>query len=149
VQSSDGLKFIDRRTSRKRAIDLDGRHLPQCDYADHTLYGHGSSIALVVFIGLFAMRALSSHRRRRGPHRSSPAASSFTDPNSPSRAPGPADTPSGQVPFTGIAPGWLVDPSRRHEQRYWSGSEWTEHVMDAGVPGTDPPPDGAGRDVPS
>jgi hypothetical protein len=103
----------------------------------------------VVFFGLFAMRALSSQRRRRGPHRSSPAASSFTDPTSPTRASDPADAPSAAVTFTGIAPGWMIDPSRRHEQRYWSGSEWTEHVMDAGVPGTDPPPGNAGRDASS
>jgi hypothetical protein len=34
----------------------------------------------------------------------------------------------------------LIDPSGRHEKRYWSGSEWTEHVTDHGVPGIDPPP---------
>ena len=68
--------------------------------------------------------------------------SSFTDPGFPSR--GSDDTP-GKVPFTGIAPGWLTDPSGRHEQRYWSGSEWTEHVTDGGIPGTDPPPGNPGR----
>jgi hypothetical protein len=57
------------------------------------------------------------------------------------------DESSGQVPFTGIAPGWLIDPSGRHEQRYWSGSEWTEHVTDGGIPGTDPPPIGSGREA--
>jgi hypothetical protein len=46
----------------------------------------------------------------------------------------------------GLAPGWFTDPSLRHQQRYWSGSEWTEHVTDEGVPGIDPPPDtGTGR----
>jgi hypothetical protein len=49
------------------------------------------------------------------------------------------DAPAG-VTFTGIPAGWLVDPSGRHEQRYWSGSKWTEHVTDGGIPGTDPPP---------
>jgi len=49
------------------------------------------------------------------------------------------------VTFTGIAPGWLIDPSGRHEFRYWSGSEWTEHVTDRGVPGIDPPPGGTDR----
>jgi hypothetical protein len=34
----------------------------------------------------------------------------------------------------------LRDPFVRHEHRYWSGTEWTEHIMDDGVPGTDPPP---------
>jgi Protein of unknown function (DUF2510) len=55
------------------------------------------------------------------------------------------DEPTGKVAFTGIRPGWLVDPSGRHQQRYWSGSEWTEHIMDGGVPGTDPPPGSAGQ----
>jgi len=104
-----------------------------------TYYGHGSWIVLVVLFGLFAMRALSSQRRRRGQQRSS-----FTDPTFPSQA-SDADASSGEVTFTGIAPGWLTDPSGRHQQRYWSGSEWTEHVTDGGVPGTDPPPRNTGR----
>ena len=114
-----------------------------------TFYGHGSSIALVVFFGLFAMRALASQRRRRGQQRSSPPTSSFTDPTFPSQASDAVDGSSGEVTFTGIAPGWLTDPSGRHEQRYWSGSEWTEHVTDGGVPGTDPPPRNTGREASS
>ena len=35
---------------------------------------------------------------------------------------------------------WLPDPVGRHELRYWSGSEWTEHVADAGLQGVDPLP---------
>lgn len=34
--------------------------------------------------------------------------------------------------------GWLADPTKRHEYRYWNGSAWTEHVADNGVQGTDP-----------
>ena len=34
--------------------------------------------------------------------------------------------------------GWLADPTKRHEYRYWNGSQWTEHVADGGVQGTDP-----------
>lgn len=34
---------------------------------------------------------------------------------------------------------WVPDPTTRHEFRYWTGSEWTEHVTDEGVPGIDPP----------
>ena len=34
--------------------------------------------------------------------------------------------------------GWLADPTKRHEYRYWNGSAWTEHVADDGVQGTDP-----------
>lgn len=35
-------------------------------------------------------------------------------------------------------PGWRPDPFRRHQLRYWSGADWTEHVTDAGRPSTDP-----------
>lgn len=114
-----------------------------------TFYGHGSSIALVVFFALFALRALSSQRRRRDQRRGSPSTSSFTDSTFPSQLPDVAGGSSGEVTFTGIAPGWLIDPSGRHEQRYWSGSEWTEHVTDGGVPSTDPPPGSIGREAPS
>ena len=114
-----------------------------------TYYGHGSSIALVVFIALVALRALSSQRRRRGRSRVSAPTSSFADTMSPDQATGALGGSSGQVTFTGIAPGWLIDPSGRHEKRYWSGSEWTEHVTDGGVPGTDPPPRGNDREAPS
>ena len=34
--------------------------------------------------------------------------------------------------------GWLPDPSRRHQLRYWDGKGWTAHVADDGVPSTDP-----------
>jgi hypothetical protein len=50
---------------------------------------------------------------------------------------------------TGMAAGWFRDPFVRHEQRYWSGSEWTEHVVDNGVPATDPPPAPSGPRDPS
>ena len=111
-----------------------------------TYYGHGSSIALVVFFGLFAMRAISSQRRRRGQQGASPSTSSFIDSPSPNQTSDAAEGSSGEIKFTGIAPGWLTDPCGRHEQRYWSGSEWTEHVRDGGVPGTDPPPRNSGRE---
>jgi len=45
---------------------------------------------------------------------------------------------------TGIPAGWMTDPSGRHQQRYWSGTAWTEHVADDGAPGLDPPPGGTG-----
>jgi hypothetical protein len=35
----------------------------------------------------------------------------------------------------------MADPSGKHEQRYWSGTAWTDHVMDEGAPGVDPRPD--------
>ena len=107
-------------------------------------YGHGSWIAVVIFGGLFAMRMLSSQRRRRGYGRAPISRSSFT--GFQGRAAGstvPSQGTGGKA-FTGIAPGWLADPFAKHDQRYWSGTQWTEHVADDGVPGTDPPPQGAG-----
>jgi hypothetical protein len=93
------------------------------------------------------MRVLPSRRRRqRGQRGVSAPASSFTDATSGNQASDLVDGSPGKVPFTGIAPGWLIDPSGRHEHRYWSGSAWTEHVTDGGVPGTDPPPN-TGREA--
>lgn len=36
-----------------------------------------------------------------------------------------------------VIAGWHPDPTGRHEQRYWNGSAWTEHVVDAGLQSTD------------
>ena len=33
--------------------------------------------------------------------------------------------------------GWLPDPTKRHEYRYWDGQRWTEHVSDQGVAAVD------------
>lgn len=33
---------------------------------------------------------------------------------------------------------WYPDPLGRHQQRYWDGSSWTDHVADEGTQGTDP-----------
>ena len=109
-------------------------------------YGHGSWIAVVIFGGLFAMRMLSSQRRRRGYGRGPISRSSFTSAGSQGPATGSAGPPrgTGATGFSGVAPGWLADPFAKHDQRYWSGTQWTEHVSDDGVPGTDPPPPGAG-----
>lgn len=35
-------------------------------------------------------------------------------------------------------PGWLEDPTGRHESRYWDSTRWTEHVADDGVQAVDP-----------
>lgn len=37
-----------------------------------------------------------------------------------------------------VPAGWHTDPSGRHELRYWDGSDWTDHVSDAGKTKTDP-----------
>ena len=34
---------------------------------------------------------------------------------------------------------WATDPYARHEQRYWDGRKWTEHVSTNGVAAIDPP----------
>lgn len=34
-------------------------------------------------------------------------------------------------------PAWHVDPVARHQQRYWDGSQWTEHVSNNGVQSVD------------
>jgi hypothetical protein len=49
--------------------------------------------------------------------------------------PASAATPVASV----AAPGWLADPSGRHQLRYWNGIAWTEHVSDNDVVTTDPP----------
>ena len=41
-----------------------------------------------------------------------------------------------QAPATPGA--WYPDPRGRHELRWWSGSEWTDRVSDAGREGVDP-----------
>ena len=33
---------------------------------------------------------------------------------------------------------WQPDPTGRHDHRYWDGTQWTDHVADAGVAATDP-----------
>lgn len=33
---------------------------------------------------------------------------------------------------------WYPDPTGRHDQRYWDGEQWTEHVFTEGVQGVDP-----------
>jgi hypothetical protein len=110
-------------------------------------YAHGSWIAIVVFGGMFALRALSSQRRRGGRYGGNPgnpmSKSSFT--NTDHRAPGGGTlAPPHQVDSSrkvGTAAGWFRDPFFKHEQRYFSGTAWTEHVTDGNVPGIDPPPE--------
>ncbi len=41
------------------------------------------------------------------------------------------------------APGWYADPFGRHEARYFSGTEWTEHVSSHGRASIDPPTGGS------
>jgi hypothetical protein len=73
-------------------------------------------------------------RTRPGPP---PGMSSFHDQPSPSV---PTAPPQTGPTYTGIPAGWMADPSGKHDERYWSGTEWTEHVMNDGTPAIDPLP---------
>jgi WD40 repeat protein len=42
---------------------------------------------------------------------------------------------------TTYPPSWYLDPTGRHELRYWDGARWTENVSDRGVPSVDALPD--------
>jgi hypothetical protein len=95
-------------------------------------YGHSSWIGLVVLGAVFATRYFGA-QRHRGHHRGSPSGSLFTG-----QAP-PGAAGAGGTAVTGTDRGWFRDPFVRHEQRFWSGTEWTDHVTDGGVPGLDPP----------
>jgi hypothetical protein len=55
------------------------------------------------------------------------------------RAPyvGGTTAPYGVGPPAHPPAGWYTDPSRLHEERYWNGAAWTEHVADGGRPGVD------------
>lgn len=120
-------------------------------------YGHGSWVVVVIFVAMFALRMISSQRRRGG-RRGMPGPGRSFMGGGPSRGgpygangpPPPGSTSTGSptpdgTRTSGTAPGWFADPFVRHEQRYWSGTGWTEHVLDHGAPGTDPPPPDRGR----
>jgi len=66
-------------------------------------------------------------------------------PGQSSATPGRAATPGSVDPMAAWAPvpslppfGWYEDPAGRHEQRYWDGRLWSEHVKDDGVRSIDP-----------
>jgi hypothetical protein len=113
--------------------------------------GHATWITPLVAGGVFLIRYLASPRRRQG-HRGdhhqrqgqgqSTTGSSFAGRSGPTRLDeGPR---AGSGAHAGIGPGWFRDPFLRHEQRYWSGTEWTGQVTDDGIPRTDPPPPAPG-----
>jgi Protein of unknown function (DUF2510) len=135
-------------------------------------HGGGSAVVIGVLLVTFVLWATAGRRRPAGggqrsgagflapPGRRGPSQGPFTDPGpSVPGAAGPdpsaggpgtgsaTDAPSRRPGFTGIAAGWLPDPSGRYERRYWSGQAWTDHVTSDGVPGSDPPPGGLGRDA--
>lgn len=63
----------------------------------------------------------------------------------PPRAVGVVDAPGGARPAPPLDAagrpalfGWYVDPTGRHERRYFDGRHWSEHVLDGTELGTDP-----------
>ena len=59
-----------------------------------------------------------------------------------------ASLPSATLPPAQLPPAqWYADPSGRHAQRYWDGSQWTAHVADDGQTGEDAL-DGPGSGLP-
>jgi hypothetical protein len=106
-------------------------------------YGGGSWVILA-FLALALFRIFAARNRRGGmppgrpgrgrPWMSGPGTASRFSPPSTEQAEHKAPE-AGQ----GIPEGWFADPSGRFEQRYWSGTKWTEHVTKGGVPSVDPP----------
>ena len=102
--------------------------------------GQHSWLAIVAFGVVIAIRLMASPRRRgRGGRRDPSGARGFTASSAPPSTASPTGPTAGPT-STGTAPGWFTDPFVRHEQRYWSGQAWTEHVLDGGTPAVDPPP---------
>jgi general stress protein CsbA len=46
---------------------------------------------------------------------------------------------TGSASSGAVSAGWNPDPFNRHQQRYWDGARWTEHVADNGQRSIDPP----------
>ena len=109
----------------------------------HTGAGH-SWIAVVALVVVMGLRMYSMQRRRHGGRTGMSGSGRGFAAQGVSRsrpAPTPTDAAASEPgAFSGTAPGWFVDPFVRHEQRYWSGTAWTEHVTDNGSPSADPPP---------
>jgi Protein of unknown function (DUF2510) len=113
--------------------------------------GHEGWLVLIPIILLVAMRMLAVRNRRSrmgGGRPPMPRGSYFTGGSGPAVGSGPVfDDPVVEEPQrTGMAAGWLPDPTGRHGERYWSGTGWTEHVRTGGVPDTDPYPGAPGGD---
>lgn len=122
-------------------------------------YGLGSSWIVIVLVAVALIRGFAMRNRRGAPPGNPPGRMppGRTGTNSPpagfgtgtmsSAVPSSATTkdPTAKEGASGVAAGWFPDPSGRYDQRYWSGTEWTEHVTKGGVPATDPPPNSGTR----
>ena len=64
-----------------------------------------------------------------------PAAGAATGPPTPAAPAPPA--PAAVAP-TPLPAQWYADPTGRHAQRYWDGTQWTSHVADNGALSEDP-----------
>ena len=103
--------------------------------------GQHSWVAIAVFAVVIVVRLLSSRRLRgMGRPRDPSRARGFTASSAPTATPHSSGPTAAGSTVTGTAPGWFTDPFVRHDQRYWSGEAWTEHVLDGGTPAIDPPP---------
>lgn len=100
-----------------------------------TYHGHNSVLAVVALLVVMGIRLVVLQRRRGLGRPGRIGGSAGLAPSADRRPSGPVD-PAG----SGTAPGWFTDPFVRHEQRYWSGTAWTEHVLDGPTPSVDPPP---------
>jgi len=107
-------------------------------------YGHGSTSGVVIlFAAVFVARMLMMRRRRSsGGGRRPSGTSAFTGggyggPSDPTAGSGTPSTTVLEPTRTGMDAGWLPDPSGRFDERYWSGTTWTDHVRRDGVPATD------------
>jgi Protein of unknown function (DUF2510) len=111
------------------------------------IIGTQSWVAVVAILVGLAIRFFAMQRRRtmgQPGTRGFNSTAGFQHRSDPSAGNEPSDGAATVV--GGTAPGWFRDPFIRHEQRYWSGSGWTEHIQDHGVPGIDPPPPPRGSD---
>lgn len=113
----------------------------------HGWYGFGSSWIILAFVALALIRGFTMRRRRgmgpRRPGMGGPWGAGMGPMSSaaPTRNVAVKDlSPDLDIDHQGVAAGWFPDPSGRYDQRYWSGSAWTEHVMKDGAPAVDPPP---------
>lgn len=108
-------------------------------------YGGGSWVILA-FLALALFRIFAARSRRGGmpPGRPGRGRPWMSGPGPASHFAPPPTKEAGQVKGEdtghGIPAGWFADPSGRYEQRYWSGTGWTEHVTRGGVPSVDQPP---------
>jgi len=89
-----------------------------------TMSIHGSATAIDPVSGAFIVRGGDDGRSLAG------VRAGQSEPS--------AADPASKVAAAGTAPAsWHPDPTGRHQQRYWDGSRWTEHVADDGATSTD------------